>query len=141
MTTPISLAVRQARLLALRDAIDAGGTGGGIEFYTGTIPATPETAITTQTLLGTIVLANVSGSIGFADVSGTIYATLTFTCPRINLAVASGVIGWCRFVDHAGTPIVDRQVGLITDSLPVSVNSLTVYLGGELQLISCVIME
>lgn len=142
MSTPLSLAARQARLLALRDLLDVGG--GELWFYTLpdplTIPATPETT-TTETLLGTIALAGPSGAIG---ASGQV-ATLTLTVPRVNPTVATGLIGFVRLVDGAGDSHLDLLVGesgvTYDPPRPVLVSDLQVYAGGELQLISCVISE
>ena len=139
MSTPLSLVARQARLLALRDLIDVGGAG--MRFYTGeAVPATPETA-TEETLLGTVTLATPSGSIGN---SGAV-ATLALTVPRVNAAIATGSIGWVRFVDGAGAGVMDLKVGKVGVTYdpprPVLVSDVLVYAGGELQLLSCVISE
>ena len=139
MSTPLSLLARQARLLALRDLMDVGGAG--MQFYTGdAVPDTPETA-TTETLLGTVTLATPSGAI--SSIGAT--ATLALTVPRTNAAIATGSIGWVRFIDGAGAGVMDLQVGKVgvqyTPPRPVLVSDLQVYAGGELQLISCVISE
>lgn len=133
MTTPLSLAVRQARLLAVRDFLDMGE----LRFYTGLdAPATPETA-TLETLLGSVILDTVVGSIGASGQT----ATLTLTVPRTGAVVATGLIGWVRFVDTLGNGIMDRLVVELGTAGPVVVSDKRVYLGGELQLISCVISE
>lgn len=142
MSTPLSLSMRQARLLATRDHLDVGG--GELWFYTLpdplTIPATPETA-TTETLLGVIPLAGPSGAIG---ASGTV-ATLTLTVPRAAPAGVTGLIGFVRLMDGAGNSHLDLLVGksgvTYDPPRPVLVSDLQVYSGGELQLLSCVISE
>ena len=50
-------------LTPIKDAIDAGGAAGTISIYSGTMPATVETALTTQVLLGTLTFAFSCGSI------------------------------------------------------------------------------
>lgn len=133
MTTPLALAVRQARLLAVRDFLDVGE----LWFYTGAAePATPET-VTLDTFLGSVILDTVAGAIGASGAT----ATLTLTVPRTGTVVATGLIGWVRFVDSAGNGIMDRPVVELGTAGPVVVSDKQVYLGGELQLISCVISE
>lgn len=139
----LSLAARQARLLALRDLIDVGGAE--LWFYTGAaVPATPETA-TLETFLGAVTLAAPSGAIGAA---GNV-ATWTLTVPRVNAATTTGVVGWVRFVDGGGNGVLDLLAGAAaaaaagTYSPPrqVLLSDLQVYAGGEIQLLSCVISE
>ena len=142
MTTPLSLAARQARVLALRDLLDVGGAK--LRFYTladaTPLPATPETA-TTETLLGVMALAAPSGSIGAV---GNV-ARLTMTVPRTTTALDTALVGMVRFVDGAGASHMDLRVGKVgevyTPARSVLLSDLQVYTGGELQLISCVISE
>jgi hypothetical protein len=133
MTTPLSLAIRQARLLAVRDAVVA------LWFYPGAIATIPEET-TAQTRLALLTLDSPGGSIG-AD--GYV-ATLTLTVPRITLANQSALCSWVRFVDASGNSIMDLPTTDTTDPLPegkVVLSDTRVYVGGELQLISCVIRE
>ena len=139
MTIPLSLDVRLARVTALRDKIDAGG-GGKLLAYTLTnpnpLPATPETA-TTETLLGEISLAAVCGAV---TTSGAL-AVLTATVPQVDLAIATGVVGFVRVVNFAGAGIMDLPAGLAGSGLPVIFSDTQVYQNGELQLISFVLTE
>ncbi len=135
--SPLSLVTRQARLLAVRDTLDAGGVAASMWFYTGTEPPpTPETA-TTETLLCTLDLAAPCGTVG-AD--GAL-ATLSISVPRTALAIATGVIGWVRFMDAAGAAVMDRLVTNLAGVGPVRVGDTQVYTGGELQMTSCVFTE
>ena len=140
MSTPLSLAARQARLLALRDLVDVGGAT--LWFYTlaGDMPPTPETS-TSETLLGVITLATPSGAIGASDNT----ATWTLSVPRIASASVTGVVGFVRLVDGAGDSTLDLRVGQIGETYDppraVLLSDLQVYAGGELQLLSCVIAE
>lgn len=133
MSVLLSLVARQARLTALRDVIDAGG--GKMRFYTGSAPATPETA-SAETLLATVPLAAPSGSIG---ASGAV-ATLTLT-PAAALAGVAGIVGWVRVANGAGNGVMDLSVGLAGSGLPVIMSDVQVYAGGEVQVVSCVIAE
>lgn len=135
MTTPLSLAARQARLLALRDLMDTGGTA-AMWFYTGTQPSTPETT-TTESLLCALDLATPCGAVG---ANGQV-AALTITVPRTALAQATGVIGWVRFVGGSGPAVLDCAVTAAGGVGPVVVADTQIYTGGELQLMSCVLTE
>lgn len=136
MTTPLSLDARKARLGALRDFIDSSG-GGRILCYTGVaVPATPETAAP-DTLLCTLLLATISGTVG--DASGV--ATLTLSVPRTAVVVNTGVVGWVRIANGLGEGILDMLASESPGTTPVVLSDTQVYTGGELQLLSCVIAE
>lgn len=133
MSTPLSLAIRQARLLAIRDATAA------LWFYPGTMADFPEDE-TTETRLAAMTLASPAGAIGAEDY----VATLTLTVPRTTLAAASDICTWVRFMDAAGNSIMDRRTTDLDDPEPedkVVLSDVRVYAGGELQLLSCVIRE
>lgn len=130
MSVPLSLALRQARLLAVRDLSSA------MWFYTGALPATPDAA-TTETKVAADVLATPAGAIG---ASGYM-ATLTMTVPRVSSVIAAGLIAWVRFVDAAGAGLMDLPCGMTGGTEPVILTALQVYAGGEIQVISCVISE
>lgn len=137
MPTPLSLVTRQARLLALRDQIDAGG-GGALWLYEGVMPVegTPEIA-TAAVFLGAIELAVVSGAIG---VSGNI-ATYTLTSPQTGNMVATGIVGWVRAVDGTGLGVMDLTAGGVASGAQAIFSDTQMYAGGEVQLLSCVIGE
>lgn len=130
MSVPLSLALRQARLLATRDLL------AGMWFYTGTLPATPETT-PVGAKVAEDVLATPAGAIGASGVT----ATLTITVPRVTSVIAAGLIAWVRFVDGAGAGLMDLPCGITGGTEPVILTALQVYAGGEIQVISCVISE
>lgn len=134
MTTPLSLIARKAELTGLLNALDAGG--GKALLYTNSPPALPDTA-TTETLLGTILLAVPSGVI---SESGSL-ATLTLTPPLPAIAIAPGVIGFVRLVNGYGQGFMDLPVGLEGSGQPVIVNATQVYALGDLKLVSCLIAK
>lgn len=134
MTTPLSLIGRKAELLGLRDALDAGGAA--LLFYPNTPSALPDDA-TAEVLIGAINLATPSGAIGQSGM----LATLTLTIPQVASAANTGVIGWARLVNGAGNGFLDLLAGLAGSGAPVIVNTLQVYAGGEIQLLSCVIAK
>lgn len=134
MTTPLSLVARKAELTGLRNALDVGG--GKALFYTGAPPTVPDDA-TAGTLIGTIALAATSGVVG---ASGAL-AALVLAVPQVALATSTGVIGFVRLVNGAGDGFMDLPVGVAGSGMPVIVNAVQVYAGGELQLVSCVIAK
>lgn len=137
MTTPLSLAARQARLGALRDAIDASPGPGAMLLYSGSPPATPDDALSAQVLLGSVALALPSGSI--AASAGL--ATYTLSVPRTGTASATGVVGWVRFVSQSGAVMFDCPVVEAPTTGPVQLSDTQLYAGGEVQLLSCVLSE
>lgn len=89
---------------AALDAVTANLNGGTIEIYTGTQPAGPGTAITSQTLLATLTLS----ATAFAAASGGSAAANTITP---GTAVATGTAAWARWKSSGGTPRMDCAVG------------------------------
>lgn len=104
---------------ALKTAIDAGSGPGTIKIYTGTMPATPDTAITSQTLLGTLTCADPCGT-----VSGK---TLTFSAiTQDSSADAGGIAAWARIADSAGVAVIDIDVGLVGSGAALQMNTTTI---------------
>lgn len=90
----------QADLLARR--LD----DGYLRIYTGTQPASADTAITTQTLLVTLRFDNPSAP---AAVGGL----LSFADLLVGVAVATGSAAWARLFESDGTTaVMDGSVGL-----------------------------
>ncbi len=91
---------------AIIAALDAGGGDATIKLYTGTMPATPETAINSQVLLGTCACSYPVGT-----ESG---GTLTFgTIDNDVSADATGTATWARFSTVGGTACFDGNVGTV----------------------------
>lgn len=132
MTTPLSLAARLARITATRTVLD----GGSARFHSGALPATPDTAIAEPPLATVPLAAPTSGAV--SDVDG--FATLTLT-PVSALASAMGQVGFVRLADASGNGVMDLAAGLEGSGAPAIVNTLNVFTGGEVSLISCVIDE
>ena len=91
MTAIVNNAVANSCATDLHTALNAGSGAATIKFYTGTKPAGPDTAITSQTLLGTLTCSDPAGSVSgrvltfgaitndtAADADGT--AVADFTC-------------------------------------------------------------
>lgn len=89
-------------LTQYKDDIDAGSGNGTAKIYSGTIPATPETAAT-GTLLAELVLAKPCGTVAAK--------TLTFAAiTQDSEANADGVAGYVRIADSAGNAVIDGDV-------------------------------
>ena len=105
MTTSVSVAVatRNAQADALARHLDAGF----IKIYSGTVPATADTALSGNTLLGTLPLQPTSAP---AASSGTLtFDTTGLTDSSID---ASGIASFFRGIKADGTTVVMQgQVG------------------------------
>jgi hypothetical protein len=101
----VSNAIANAWALDLLARINAGPGPGYLEFYTATQPAGPDTAITTQSLLGTAT---------FSDPAGTVTGrVITFdTIANDADADDTGPVTWARAYDSTGLAVKDLTVGL-----------------------------
>lgn len=115
------MAVRLSAALAnaLADQIDSTlGNAGTIKIYTGSQPATADTAVS-GTLLATFTL----GSPGFgAASSGTI--TLSGT-PLTVAAAATGTAGYFRMATSGGASVMDGSVGTSGAQINLNTTSIT----------------
>ena len=132
MSLNMSTSLRTARAQAIIDAIDAGATAGTIKFYTGTKPSSGA-AITTQTLLGTVLFQNVCGT--------ATAGALTFSAMANTAVVADGTISWARIADSTGAFVVDVNCGLAGNSATVIFNNLDVVAGSNFSILSAQIIE
>ena len=126
-TTPANSALTQ-----LMNAIDAGSAGGTIKIYTGTMPATPETAVTTQALLGTLTFSDPCGSV----------ASKQFTASAItqdSAADASGTATWARVSDSSGTAVIDLDVTTTGGGGALQLNTVSIVKDGPILVSSFII--
>ena len=121
----VAIAVKNSMLTPLRDAIDAGSGPGTISFYTGTIPADPATAVTSQVLLGTLT---------FSDPCGTVSAgVLTMSAiTSDSSADATGTASWVRIKDSDGTVVADGNVTTTGGGGAVQMNTVNVVILGPI---------
>lgn len=133
MPIAFSDTLRTARAQKIIDLINAGAGTGSLLFYTATQPA-KGAAITTQTLLGTII---------FADPAGTIAdGVLTFnTMTDDSSADADGIADWVRVLDGDSIFIMDMTVTDTAGSGPVKMPSTQIYAGGVIHVTSAVLTE
>lgn len=106
-------------------AIDAGSSGGLLDIYNGTIPATANTAVTTQTKLGTLT---------FSDPCGTVTdGVLTMSAiTQDSAADAGGTASWARIKDSTGATVCDIDVTSTGGGGVLQLNTVNVVLGGPI---------
>jgi len=128
----IATAVKNSMLTPMRDAIDAGSGPGIIEIYTGTIPADPATAVTTQVKLGTLT---------FSDPCGTVAAgALTMSAiTQDSSADATGTASWARIKDSNGTVVKDINISTTGGGATMQMNTTNIVIGGPIQISSYVL--
>ncbi len=112
-------------LQQMQNAIDAGATGGYVEFYTLSMPATPETDTSGQVLLGTCVFAVTSGTISAGTFTA---ATLTADASADN----SGTANWARIKDSTGAPVLDVDVTTTGAGGAIQLPTTTIVAGGPI---------
>lgn len=127
-----SAALKTAILTAVNDALNAGSGPATIKLYTGTKPTSPDTAVTTQTLLGTLTCSDPAGTVA----SGS----LTFgTVTPDSSADASGTASWLRIADSAGVAVIDLDVTVTGAGGAAQMNTTSVVVGGPITAPSVVI--
>ena len=113
----------------LNTRLNAGGAA-TVEIYTGTKPAKPDTAITTQTLLGTCTCSATAGT----------YANRRFTFNAItqdSAADDSGTATWARFKSGAGTAVLDVDITTTGGGGFMQMNNTAITAGGPISITSC----
>lgn len=127
MNVKIATSVRNAMAAAIKNALEAGSGAAVLKVYTGAQPATPETAVTTQTLLGTLTFSDPVGS--------TTGGVLTFDSITQDAgADASGTAAWVRLQDSAGNAVMDGDVTNSAGTGFLKLNTVTIAEGGPLQI-------
>jgi hypothetical protein len=128
MAIRLSLAARNASLNLVNDMVNAGPTFGQARLYTGTQPASADTA-PSGTLLASFVLEDP------AFASATAGSIVLDADPDINAtAVASGTAGYLRFVDSTGVAVFDGSVG--TSGTDFIVNTTSIVSGQTVTLVA-----
>lgn len=127
----IATATRNSLANAVATLVDAGAGAGTIKIYTGSNPATADTAVS-GTLLATVTLGDPS----FGSASSGV---ITGADPASVNASATGTAGWFRMADSTGATVLDGDVTAtggggtmtlsstsLTSGSPVDITSLTV---------------
>lgn len=139
MLTP-SIALGTDFLNSIRTRLNAGGAGNPatIAIYTGTKPARPDTAITTQTKLGTVTCSDDCGTVSTIDN----VPTLTFAAITSDSAAdATGVAAWGRASSGGGgaVAVLDFDIGTTGGTAFGKMNTTNVIVDGPISAPSVVI--
>ena len=125
----LKVGLRNAIAQLIIDAFDAGSGPGTIEFYDGSMPAGPATAVTSQVLLGVLTCSDPS-----ASASGGVLTFASVT--QDSAADASGTATWARVKDSTGSAVADFDVTNEAGTGAIKVNTTTIYAGGPIQMTS-----
>jgi hypothetical protein len=124
MALGFATTLRTNRATQVLNAIDAGTGAGTLKLYTGTRPAAGA-AITTETLLGTLV---------FSDPCGTVTAgVLTFSAITQDASAdADGTASWFRIADSAGVFVMDGNITVTGGGGDMTLNTTSIVTGGPI---------
>ena len=122
----VTQAISSSMMTVLLNAVDNDAAAGYIEFYTGTMPAKPETAPGGgNTKLGTCTCSVTSGSV----------ASGAYTFSAITMdsdADADGTAAWARVRDGAGNACFDVDVSVTGGSGTVQMPTTSIKSGGPI---------
>jgi hypothetical protein len=117
----------------LQVLIDSGGVAGTIKFYTGTQPATADTAITSQTLLATLTFS-------YPCAPAAVAGVLTFSAITQDVSADNtGTAEWARIADSTGVTIFDCDVTATGGGGTIQLNTTSIVTGGPVQMSSLTI--
>jgi len=112
--------------------IDSNVNPGYINIYTGPMPATPNTAITTQLLLGTLVFSKPCGTVS--------NKSLTFNEILEDVSADdTGTVVWGRVFNGAGLPIIDVDATIVGGGGALQFNTVSIVQNGAIDLTSFII--
>lgn len=129
----LSNAARTAVANALRDMIDGGPAGGTIKIYTAAMPATPDTALGAQVLLGTLTFSDPSAPDAVNGVST--YSAIT----EDTIADATGTAAWARIADSTGVIVQDVDVTATGGGGFIELNTTSIVAGGPIRISSWIL--
>ncbi len=131
-TITLSTTTGNSSLTQILNALNAGSTGATCKLYTGTKPTSPETAISTQVLLGTLTCSKPAGTVAAK--------VLTFdVITQDSSADNTGTATWARFADSTGTAVMDVDASTIGGAGFLQMNTTNIVAGGPITISSCVI--
>lgn len=121
----LATAIQTTLATAILAAIDAGSGPALLDIYNGTIPATPATAVTTQTKLGTLT---------FSDPAGTVTSgVLTLSAiTQDSSADDAGTASWARLKDASGTVVGDFDITSTGGGGSIQMNTTNIALAGPI---------
>ena len=122
----VTQAISTSLSTVLLNAVDNDAAAGYIEFYTGTMPAKPETAPGGgNTKLGTCTCSTTSGS-----VASGVYTFSAITMD--SSADATGTAAWARVRDGAGNACFDLDVSVTGGTGMVQMPTTSLVAGGPI---------
>jgi len=128
-----SIALKQATAAAWLAALDSGAGQATIEVYTGTKPAGPDTAITSQVLLGTGTCSTTTGAV---NTTGDVVTLVFNAITADSSADATGTATWARIKNDSGSAQIDVDVSNIGGGGVFQMNTTNVVIGGPLNFAS-----
>jgi len=114
---------------AAADAVCARCNGGTIKIYSGTRPATADTALSGNTLLATGTFS----ATAFGSASNGVATANSIT--KESSAPAGGTATFARMYTSGSAPVVDVSVG--TSGAELTINSTTIIVGLEVLFNAC----
>ena len=124
----MAVAARNAMLDALNARINLGAGPGTLKIYSGTQPATGDTALAGNTLLATLTFSDPAAP---AAASGVLtFAAIT----EDSSSDAAGTATWARIQDSDGNNVLDGDVG--TSGALINLNTTTIAAGGPVRITS-----
>ena len=131
MTLRTRTATANSALSQFVSAIDAGSSYGTVKIYSGSMPATPETAAS-GTLLAELTLSKPCGTVANKSLT---FSTIT----RDSNANATGTAGYFRIADSAGNAILDGDVGITGSAAVLKLNTVAIAIDGPVEISSFVL--
>lgn len=124
-----AVAIKNACLTPIRDAIDAGAAAGTINIYAGAMPADVATAIGAQVLLGTLTFSDPSGSVAAGVLT---MAAIT----QDAAANATGTASFARVLDSNGLAVMDLDITSTGGGGTLQLNTTNIVIGGPILITS-----
>lgn len=118
----ISMNAAKAGLDAILSLLNVGGVAGTIQIFTGTIPATAETA-DSGTKLSTLTFSTTAFASSVDNADGTAKATANAIASDTN-AAATGTAGYFRSKDKNGVVILQGTVGTANADMILNTTSI-----------------
>jgi hypothetical protein len=127
MAVGLTNALKNTQANAVISAIDAGSTGGLIKIYSGTRPATADTALSGNTLLATLTFSTTSGT--------ATNGVITFSAITADSSAdATGTASFARITDSDGTTVMDLDIG--TSGSDINLSSVSINSGDSVSISS-----
>ena len=132
MALGIAVAVRNTRMDAIKDAVDAGAGAGVIKIYDATRPSTggtPTTLLAELTFTDPSFPAASSGAITASAITGDTSADNT------------GTATWFRLETSVGGFVLDGDVGVTSSGADLELNSVSITAGVAVDITSMVLTD